>query len=73
MHNARKENRGYFHKHIEAMLSYMGWFTCTDTYNCYEERIKPYIKIANLKKIISKLKRRQNNERMEKGTMLGVA
>lgn len=72
MYNAREKNRGYFHKHIEAMLSYMGWFTCTDTYNCYEERIKPYIKIANLKKIISKLKRRQNNERMDKGTMLGV-
>ena len=70
MHNSREENRGYFHKHIEAMLSYMGWFTCTDTYECYEQWIKPYIVIGKLKKIISKIKRRQNHEGMDKRTML---
>ena len=73
MHDAREENRGYFHKHIEAMLSYMGWFTCTDTYECYEERIKPYIVIGRLKKIISKIKRRQNHEGMVKRNMLREA
>jgi RNA-directed DNA polymerase len=51
----------------------MGWFTCTDTYECYEQRIKPYVNIGRLKKIISKLKRRQNHETVDTGTMFGAA
>ena len=62
MERSKEANRGYFHRHIEAMLSYMGWFTCTDTYDCYQSRIKPYIHVGRLKKIISKIKRRQNHE-----------
>lgn len=73
MHRVKEENRGYFHRHIEAMLSYMGWFTCTDTYGCYESRIKPFIKVGRLKKIISKLKRRQNHETVDRGTVFGEA
>lgn len=73
MNRAKEENRGYFQKHIEAMLSYMGWFTCTDTYECYEQRIKPFVNIGRLKKIISKLKRRQNHETVDRGTMCGAA
>lgn len=30
----------YFKRHVSAMLSYMGWFTCSDTYECYRQRIK---------------------------------
>lgn len=67
--HAKKCGRVYL-KHIEAMLSYMGWFSCTDTYDCYLTRIKPYINIRQLKKIVSRIKRRQDNERMVKGTML---
>lgn len=67
---SKEANRGYFHRHIEAMLSYMGWFTCTDTYDCYQSRIKPYIHVGRLKKIISKIKRRQNHEGMDQGKML---
>lgn len=70
MERSKEANRGYFHRHIEAMLSYMGWFTCTDTYDCYQSRIKPYIHVGRLKKIISKIKRRQNNEGMDQGKML---
>lgn len=70
MNREKEANRGYFQKHIEAMLSYMGWFTCTDTYECYMHRIKPFVNIGKLKKIISKLKRRKNRERMDKGNML---
>ena len=65
MERSKEANRGYFHRHIEAMLSYMGWFTCTDTYDCYQSRIKPYIHVGRLKKIISKIKRRQNHEGMD--------
>ncbi|MCD8364789.1 MAG: RNA-directed DNA polymerase [Clostridiales bacterium] len=70
MDKAKEARRGYYQKHIEAMLSYMGWFSCTDTYRCYEEWIKPYVKVSRLKKIISKLKRRQeNHDKLDAGKM----
>ena len=69
LHAAKEAGRGYFKKHLEAMLSYMGWFSCTDTYDAYQDYIKPYIKVRQLKKIISKLTRRANrNEAVDTGT-----
>ena len=56
MERSKEANRGYFHRHIEAMLSYMGWFNCTDTYDCYQSRIKPYIHVAGLKNNIKNQK-----------------
>lgn len=70
LHRAKEAGRGYFSKHIKAMLSYMGWFDCTNAYNCYLQYIKPYIpKLGRLKKIVSKLDRRQNHETVDRGTM----
>lgn len=37
-----------------AMLASMGWFTHTDTYGFYEDHIKPYVNIKQLKKKVSK-------------------
>lgn len=57
-----------------AILSYMGYVTHTDTYAMYEERIKPYVNIKKLKKIVSKNSKRkeqQRHERMEKGVRNG--
>ena len=73
MDRAKQALRGYYQKHIQAMLSYIGWFDCTNTYNCYEKRVKPFINVGKLKSIISKLKRRQNHETMDRGTLLGAA
>jgi hypothetical protein len=70
MRKAKESGRRYYTKHIRAMLSYAGWFTCTDTYGCYETYIKSYVNIGKLKKIISKLKRRQNDETVERRTLL---
>lgn len=65
---AKEAGRGYFRKHLEAMISYMGWFSCTDSYSTYQDYIKPYIKVGRLKKIISKLTRRENkNEAVDTG------
>ena len=65
---AKEAGRGYFKKHLEAMLSYIGWFSCTDTYDAYQDYIKPLIKVRQLKQIISKLTRRENkNEAVDKG------
>lgn len=69
MSKAKEAGRGYFLKHLKAMLSYMGWFSCTDTYDCYQEHIKPYVVIGKLKKIVSKLDRRQNHETVDRRTM----
>ena len=44
-----------------GMLSYMGWIDHTDTYAMYLERVKPYIDIKRLKRIVSNHQRRLNN------------
>lgn len=43
-----------------SLLSSMGWVRHTDTYGMYEKRIKPYVNIKKLKKIVSKHQRRLN-------------
>lgn len=73
LHKAKEIGRGYFAKHLKAMLSYIGWFDCTDTYDCYQEHIKPYVKVGKLKKIVSKLDRRTNHEAVERRTLCGAA
>lgn len=37
-----------------SIVSRMGYFKHTDAYNVYQERVKPYVNIKKLKKIISK-------------------
>lgn len=69
LHKSKQEGRGYYAKHIKSMLSYMGWFNCTNTYDCYQKYIKPYANIGKLKKIVSKLDRRSRNETVDRRTM----
>jgi hypothetical protein len=71
MHKTKEAGRCYFAKHIKAMLSYMGWFGCTDAYDCYLKHIKPYVAIGKLKKIVSKLDRRLNDETVDRRKMRG--
>lgn len=47
---------------IRQMLSYMGWITCTNTYNMYKKWIKPYVNLRNCKKRISNYDKRKNKE-----------
>ena len=72
LYKAKSANRPYYLTHIKAMLSYMGWFKATDTYDCYLNRIKSKINIGNMKKIVSKMDRRANDG-MERGTLLNAA
>lgn len=53
-----------------VMLSYMGLFKHTDTYNYYIEYIKPKINVKKLKRIVSKHSRKENeqHDRLEKVT-----
>lgn len=74
MDKSKSARRGYYRKHIQAMLSYVGWFSHSDTYWCFQKYIKPYINVGKLKKIASKLDRREDkNDRMEKGALCGAA
>lgn len=43
------------------MLSYLGWIDCTDTYNLYKKRIKPYVNFQKLKRAESYYFRRTQN------------
>lgn len=70
LHRTKEKGDKYYGKHVRAMVSYMGWFDCTDTYDCYLSHIKPAVNIGGLKKIISRTDRRNaRNERMERGTL----
>ena len=48
-----------------SMLSYMGWIKNTDSFNLFNNRIKPYVNITQLKKIIRK-EARKRNEKIQK-------
>ena len=57
-------------KDAASLLSSVGWVEHTDTYRMYEERIKPYVELKKLKKIVSKHQRRLNESgkaKLEKG------
>lgn len=53
-------------KQAAAMLSYMGWIYCTDTYSMYLIQMKPYINVRDLKRIISK---KMKGERRKGGSI----
>ena len=65
IHKCTEEGRRIYLKHARAMMSRLGWFKCTDTYTCYEERIKPYINVKKLKHIISITDRRKEYAGLE--------
>lgn len=64
-HIAKQDKISWYNASV--MLSYMGLFKHTDTYNYYTEYIKPKINIKKLKRIVSKHSRKENEkrERME--------
>lgn len=52
---ARRINKKY-HKTVHEcrqMLSYLGWIDCTNTYDMYKKRIKPFVSLRRLRKRIS--------------------
>ena len=43
---------------IKQLLSYLGWFSQTDSYNVFRERITPYVNIQYLKRRMSRYDKR---------------
>lgn len=66
--NRMKEKIGrYYKRHIRALLSGMGWFKFTDSYDCFLLYIKPYVTIKVLRGIISRIDKRErrNNGKLD--------
>ena len=49
-----------------AILSHMGYLTHTDTYGMYQDRVKPYVNVKKLKRIVSKHSKRKEKEKRER-------
>lgn len=64
-HIAKQEKISWYNASV--MLSYMGLFKNTDTYNYYQDYIKPKINVKKLKKIVSKHSKRENEKNLMKG------
>ena len=75
LHKAKEKGRRYYLRAVRAMVSRIGWFSHTDSYGCYLEKVKPFVEIGKLKRIISKIDKRGaiENDRMEERTVLGKA
>lgn len=74
LHKAKEAGRRYYARSVRGMVSKMGWFSCTDSYDCYLANVKPYVDIRKLKRIISKLdKEDRKNARMEERNLLNSA
>lgn len=43
-----------------AIVSYMGWLKCTDTYSVYEVWVKPYVSVAECKRVIKRFAKYRN-------------
>lgn len=70
IHKAKTSGRRIWNKLARSFISRIGWFSCTDTYNCYLKYIKPYVQINYIKRLISKLDRKRNKEELKNGRKL---
>lgn len=70
-----KERTGkYYTTHIRAILSGMGWFKYTDSYGCFLDHIKPFVKIKVLRGIISRIDRRERkHDRLDRGALCAAS
>lgn len=65
----QKQRTGkYYFRDVKRMPSLLGWLKWTDTYNCYFFKVKPYISVRKMLKIISKTERRKH-DRLEGRTL----
>lgn len=71
IHKAKTSGRRIWNRLARSFVSRLGWFSCTDTYNCYLEYIKPFVRVKYIKRLISKLDKEElkNDRKLEKRTM----
>lgn len=71
IHKAKTSGRRIWNRLARSFVSRLGWFSCTDTYNCYLEYIKPFVRVKYIKRLISKLDKEElkNDRKLEKRNM----
>lgn len=57
---AKKERKTFYDG--QQMLSHLGWFEHADMYGVYTERIKPKVNVKQLKRMVSKHARKENEK-----------
>lgn len=67
IYKAKIQGKRIYNKLARSFVSRLGWFKYTDTYYVYLDKIKPYVKVKYIKKIISKLDKEanKNDKRLE--------
>ena len=71
---AKDQGRRFYGKLTRAFMSRLGWFTATDSYNCYLKYIKPIIEVRKIKHIISKQDKEGNkHDRLEERNIIAAA
>lgn len=60
-HRIAKKDRPTWYD-AARMISYMGWYDTTDTYDFFKEHIKPFVNIRRLRKISSQHSRKEQKE-----------
>lgn len=67
IYKAKIQGKRIYNKLARSFVSRLGWFRHTDTYYIYLDKIKPYVKVRYIKKIISKLDKEanKNDKRLE--------
>lgn len=65
----------WYIKHIRAMLSGNGWLKATDSYGFYTKYIKPYVNFRKLKRIVSRIDRRERkrNDKLDTRALSRIA
>lgn len=58
----RIKNKGLNIYTARQMLSYMGWFKCTDCYGAYLKHIKPNVSFRTLRRYVSRWDKKHNKE-----------
>ena len=58
----RIKNKGLNIYTARQMLSYMGWFKCTDCYGAYLKHIKPNVSFRSLRHYVSRWDKKHNKE-----------
>lgn len=58
-----KKKKSWNAHNCGSVLSYIGWMKHSDSYNLYQQRIKPYVKISRLEGVVSNESIRRNNAR----------
>lgn len=57
VHKVHKKRRFATNGDASAVISYMGWIKCTDSYKMFVKRIKPYLHLGRLKAIVRRYQR----------------